>query len=162
MNAGYAPPDAWLHEDGGRIIGEACHIIDLFAYFTDARIASISSEKITPGSKAYLAQDNVSITLKYEDGSVANLIYTALGNSKYPKENLELYCDNKVYKMTDYKKLEMFGDPALTKELKEADKGHLQELIELYNFLIGETKTYLIDIEAINQTTKSTIITLYD
>jgi len=162
MNAGYAPPDAWLHEDGGRIIGEACHIIDLFTYFTDARIVSISSEKITPGTKAYLAQDNVSITLKYEDGSVANLIYTALGNSKYPKENLELYCDNKVYKMTDYKKLEMFGDPALTKELKEADKGHLQELIELYNFLIGETKTYLIDIEAINQTTKSTIITLYD
>ena len=56
---------------------------------------TVSVDKITPKTKAIFSTDNISVAVRYEDGSIANLIYTALGNSKYPKESLELYCDNK-------------------------------------------------------------------
>ena len=102
MNAGYIPPDSWVHEDGGRIIGEACHIIDLFTYLIDANIESYYVDKITPATEAFSSIDNISLNIRYKDGSLANLIYTALGNPGYPKENMELYCDNNVYRMTDY------------------------------------------------------------
>lgn len=158
MNAGYAPLDAWVHENGGRITGEACHIIDLFNYFTDSELESVSVDKITPNTKAILSTDNVSINIKYTDGSVANLIYTALGNSKYPKENLELYCDNKIFKMTDYSELEIFADRKNKKALKQQDKGHLQELIEFYDTLIGKNEKLPIELDNMIQTTKATFL----
>ncbi|MHA1753365.1 MAG: bi-domain-containing oxidoreductase [Candidatus Helarchaeota archaeon] len=158
MNAGYKPLDAWVHEDGGRIIGEGCHIIDLFNYFTESQIESISFDKITPNTKAISPTDNVSINLKYKDGSVANLIYTALGNSKYPKENMELYCDNIIYKMTDYIELEIFGDKITRKILKKQDKGHLQELMEFYDVLIGENENLPISLDDMVQTTKGSFL----
>jgi predicted dehydrogenase/threonine dehydrogenase-like Zn-dependent dehydrogenase len=160
MNAGYILLDAWVHEDGGRIIGEGCHIIDLFSYLTGSEIISVSKDKVTPTTKAISSTDNVSINLKYENGSIANLIYTALGNSKYPKENLELYCDNNIYKMTDYLELEIFGDKIRKQSLKEQDKGHLQELIEFYDTLTGKTDNLPIELNDVFQTTKATFLIL--
>jgi len=89
---------------------------------------------------------------------VANLIYTALGNSKYPKENLELYCDNKIYKMTDYLELEIFGDKINKTTLKKQDKGHLQELVEFHNTLIGENESLPIKLDDMAQTSKATFL----
>jgi len=158
MNAGYIPLDHWVHEDGGRIIGEGCHIIDLFNYFTESEIKSVSVDKINPNTKAISSNDNVSINIKYKDGSVANLIYTALGNSKYPKENLELYCDNIIYKVTDYLELEIFGDKITKEVLKQQDKGHLQELIEFHDTLIGKGEKLPIKLDDMIQTTKTTFL----
>ena len=158
MNAGYIPLDIWVHEDGGRIIGEGCHIIDLFNYFTGSDIESVSVDKINPNTKAISSTDNVSINIKYKDGSVANLIYTALGNSKYPKENLELYCDNKIYKMTDYLELEIFGDKINKIALEKQDKGHLQELIEFYDTIVGKNENLPIGFNDMVQTTKTTFL----
>jgi len=158
MNAGYIPLDHWVHEDGGRIIGEACHIIDLFNYFTESEIISVSVEKLTPTTKAVSSKDNLSVTLKYKDGSVANLIYTALGSTKYPKENLELYCDNSVYVIRDYLELEIYSGKLSKTVLKQQDKGHLQELIEFYDTLIGKNENLPIDLYDIEQTTKATFI----
>jgi predicted dehydrogenase/threonine dehydrogenase-like Zn-dependent dehydrogenase len=158
MNAGYIPLDSWVHEDGGRIIGEGCHIIDLFNYFTESDIMSVSVDKVTENTKAISSSDNVSISLKYKDGSVANLIYTALGNVKFPKENLELYCDNKIYKMTDYVGLEIIGDKNYESVLEQADKGHLQELIEYHDMLTGEDKDLVISMHDMIQATQATLL----
>ena len=91
-------------------------------------------------------------------GPIALIIYTALGNSKYPKENLELYCDNTIYKMTDYLELEIFEDKINKTNLKQADKGHLQELIEFHDTLIGKNENLPIKLDDIVQTTKATFL----
>ena len=158
MNAGYIPLDSWVHEDGGRMIGEGCHIFDLFNYFTESEIVSISVDKITRQTKAISAEDNVSISVKYMDGSVANLIYTALGNPKYPKEHLELYCDNKIYKMTDYIHLEIIGDKIQDTVLKQADKGHFQELVEYHGAIVGKTDKLPIKLDDMIQATEVTFL----
>lgn len=132
MNAGYIPLDHWVHgpEGGGRNIGEACHIYDLFTYLTGARLKSTTAAAITPTSGTYGRNDNFSATFAFEDGSVATLVYTALGSSDYPKEQAEVFCDGKVYVLDDYKALRVIGSPAAGVEVKLTDKGQAHEIAE--------------------------------
>ena len=143
MNAGYIPLDNWVHseEGGGRIIGEACHIFDLFNYFTEADVKSISVDRITPKTKHFSSQDNAVVTLKYNDGSICTLTYTALGNNQYPKEFCQIYFDGKILIIDNYKKLEFFGMKAKKLETRGPDKGQYEELIEFAKYIKGEIHT---------------------
>jgi predicted dehydrogenase len=138
MNAGYIPRDNWVHteEGGGRIVGEACHIFDLFNFFTEAEIESITVDRITAKTEHYGSRDNAVITLKYMDGSVCSLTYTALGNSQYPKEFCRIYFDGKIIVINDYKEIAGYG----IKKLKSAgsDKGYYGELIEFAKYIKGD------------------------
>jgi predicted dehydrogenase len=129
MNAGYIPADHWVHgpEGGGRNIGEACHIYDLFTALTGARVKSVSATALAPKTAFYRADDNFVATIAFEDGSVASLTYTALGNTKYPKEKMEVYSDGAVWALDDYKALSVTGR-AGGRDGKAAEKGHREEL----------------------------------
>lgn len=130
MNAGYIPLDHWVHgeEGGGRNLGEACHIYDLFTYLTGAKVSKIAAQAIRPTTGHYAAGDNFTATLTFEDGSVASLTYTALGSTEHPKEQMEVFFDGKVIALDDYKKLSGSGVrvPALIG--KVPDKGQKEEL----------------------------------
>jgi predicted dehydrogenase len=130
MNAGYIPLDHWVHteEGGGRNIGEACHIYDLFTYFTNSKVIDVSAHAITPKTNHYSRHDNFVASMHFEDGSVATLTYTALGSNKYPKEQLEVYVDGKVLVMNDYQKLDIVGVKAKGIQSKTMEKGQRQEL----------------------------------
>ena len=130
MNAGYLPPEHWTQtaEGGGRIVGEACHIIDLFQYFIGAKALEVSSTAISPNSEHILPSDNASITIRYEEGSVATLLYTSSGSIDYPKERMELFFDGKVVVLDDYKSLNCFGLHVKGWKSVIQDKGHLEEL----------------------------------
>jgi predicted dehydrogenase/threonine dehydrogenase-like Zn-dependent dehydrogenase len=130
MNAGYIPLDHWVHtkEGGGRNIGEACHIYDLFTYFTNSKVVKVTAHAITPKTSHYSRHDNFVATMHFEDGSVATLTYTALGSNKYPKEQMEVYVDGKVLVMNDYKSLTIIGAATKGIQSKTMDKGQKQEL----------------------------------
>jgi len=130
MNAGYIPLTHWVHgeEGGGRNIGEACHIYDLFNFFTDSEVASLEAKSISPKTDQFAKNDNFIATIKYKDGSLCNLIYTALGSKDHPKEEMEIFFDGKIIKMSDYKKLEVFGIKHKGLETKTIEKGHMEEL----------------------------------
>jgi len=155
MNAGYIPLDHWVHteEGGGRIIGEACHIFDLFNYFVDSEIDSISVNSINPKTKNISPRDNVVVTLKYKEGSICTLIYTALGDKSYPKESLEIYFDNKIIIMNDYKSLKGYGIKMANINSKFSNKGHYEELIAFAQ-AIKDGTNYPIPIWQIEQATK--------
>ena len=131
VNAGYIPLDHWVHteEGGGRIIGEACHMFDLFNYFTESEVESIDVSAISPKTEHISSKDNFVATLKYTDGSVCTLIYTALGPAELPKEYIEVYCDGKAFVIDDFKELRVYGSKAKGWKGSQ-DKGHLQELKE--------------------------------
>jgi len=131
VNAGYIPLDHWVHteEGGGRIIGEACHMFDLFNYFTESEVESIDVSAISPKTEHISSKDNFVATLKYTDGSVCTLIYTALGPAELPKEYIEVYCDGKTFVIDDFKELRVYGSKAKGWKGPQ-DKGHLQELKE--------------------------------
>ena len=115
-------------EGAGRNIGEACHIYDLFNFLTGAKPVSVSAHSIKPHTDYYSAKDNFVVTVSYDDGSVANLIYTAMGNSAYPKESMEIFYDNKMIALTDYKQLQGYGVKIKKIQTKASDKGQLEEI----------------------------------
>ncbi|MBF6617707.1 MAG: bi-domain-containing oxidoreductase [Candidimonas sp.] len=134
MNAGYIPLEHWVHgpEGGGRNIGEACHIYDLFtALVGTCAVESISAAAISPTARHWLKNDNFVATLKYADGSVCTLTYTALGDKSYPKERLDIFADGKVIVMDDYKSLQIHGGKHRGWNAQSADKGQFNELKQL-------------------------------
>ncbi|ODS23502.1 oxidoreductase [Candidatus Endobugula sertula] len=139
MNAGYIPLDNWVHgeEGGGRNLGEACHIYDLFTYLVDEKVVKIEVLAVRPQTKSYLMNDNFMVMLSFSDGSLANLTYSALGSHSYPKEQMEIYVDGKVIELDDYKTLEIFSSKKPTKmKAKYVDKGHKQEMVEFADALL--------------------------
>jgi len=137
MNAGFLPPDHWTQgpEGGGRNIGEACHIYDLFAYLAESEVESVNACAITPPSKRFQRNDNFTASVKFEDGSVCNLVYTAMGHPDVSKERMEVYCENTIIQMDDYKGLAIFGPSATFPALRRSEKGHLEELQEFATHL---------------------------
>jgi predicted dehydrogenase/threonine dehydrogenase-like Zn-dependent dehydrogenase len=128
MNAGYVPPDHWVHgpEGGGRNVGEACHVYDVFDALTQAGVASVTARSIAPGGR-FLANDNFVATIAYEDGSVCALTYTALGHRDHPKERLEVFADGSVLTLDDYKSLSVTGSGDGWRAATQ-QKGHREEL----------------------------------
>lgn len=131
MNAGYIPLDHWVHgpEGGGRNIGEACHIYDLFnSLIGTPHVEAVNAYSITPSSKQWARNDNFVATLKYADGSVCTLTYTALGDKSYPKERMEVFADGRVLTMDDYKSVTVHGGKHKGWSSAAMQKGQLEEL----------------------------------
>jgi predicted dehydrogenase len=131
LNAGYIALDHWVHgsHGGGRNIGEACHMYDVFRFLTGAPAVSISATPIDPGELPYRRNDNFSATIGYEDGSLAHLLYTALGpKTGLGKERIEVFCDGETYIVDDFKRLIKASDESVLWQSSETDKGHYEEL----------------------------------
>lgn len=156
MNAGHIPLDQWVHEHGGRIVGEACHLIDLMTFFTESKIASISVEKISPNNSKIGSSDNVSIVLKYEDGSVCNIQYFAVGSKLISKEYMEVHFDEKTIILDDYKSLKGYGLKINEINLSRSNKGQKEELISLYETIKGTSNNWPIELWDMIQTTEIT------
>lgn len=154
MNAGFIPLDHWVHEDGGRIIGEGCHLIDLMNFLTGSKIASVSYEHLRPSTGKFNAEDNVMMILRYEDGSVCSIHYFAVGSKQMGKEYMEVHFDESVIVMDDYKSLK--GSGIKVKEVSSSlpSKGQLEELDRLYDTLSGKTKEWPIALWDMLQTTE--------
>ncbi|MFT5723129.1 MAG: putative dehydrogenase/threonine dehydrogenase-like Zn-dependent dehydrogenase [Bacteroidia bacterium] len=152
MNAGYIPLSHWTHESGGRIVGEACHLIDLMTHLTGSKISSISTEHLTPKTDKFSKHDNRSIILKYEDGSVCHVQYFAVGSKKLAKEFMEVHFDEKSIIMEDYKRLKGYGVSVKDVSSSISNKGQFEELKALH-ICIKEDGTWPIPLWDMIQTT---------
>ncbi|MHB8336543.1 MAG: bi-domain-containing oxidoreductase [Ignavibacteriaceae bacterium] len=153
MNAGFIPFDHWVHEHGGRIVGEACHIIDLMSYFTESKIKTISYESLTPSTNKFSDSDNKSIILKFEDGSVCTIEYLAVGSKEFPKEYMEIHFDEKTIVLDDYKLLKGFSIKINELKTNKNEKGHLEELLSLYDMLTGSISNHNFNFNSVFDTT---------
>jgi len=141
MNAGYIPLDHWVQgpEGGGRNIGEACHIYDLFTFLTNAKYAQVITKRIQPQTEDFSSQDNFVCTVSFAEGSVATLTYTALGSKDYPKEKMEIFTDGEVIVMEDFKTVEIIGTGERGVKTRVMEKGLKEELYSFAMALKGES-----------------------
>lgn len=156
INAGFKATNDAIHEHGGRIVGEACHFIDLITYLAGSSIVSVNVEKLSPTNNQIRSDDNVAIVLKYKDGSVGNLQYFATGNKGYQKENLEVHFDGKTIVMDDFKKLTGYGVNPKEMDGKTPEKGQYEELLHLYDAVTNGQ--WAIDLEDMIHTTQATFL----
>lgn len=141
LNGGYIPLDHWVQDNqgGGRNIGEACHMYDVFRSLSGSPVSSIKADAIDPRQLPYARNDNFCAQITYEDGSLGNLIYTALGSKEgMPKERIEVFCDNESYVIEDFKSLLRCSDGKIIWQDADPDKGHSEELRQLGEALAGE------------------------
>ncbi len=125
MNAGFIPSEVWVHDlktGGGRIIGEACHFIDLCSFLTDSIVTSVCMNAM--GENPEENTDNASILLRYKDGSNAVINYFANGSKSYSKERVEIYTQEKTLVLDNWRELKGYGCKGFTKMKKSMDKGH--------------------------------------
>lgn len=159
MNAGYIPPDNWVHgeEGGGRVIGEACHIFDLFSYFTEEHPVSIYVNAISPSTQNVSNRDNLVVSIKYDRGSVATLTYCANGNRNFAKETCQIFCDNNTYMIDDYKETVLYEGKIQKFATKGADKGHLKELEE-FAIACKQGNRFLIPLDELIETSNISFV----
>jgi predicted dehydrogenase/threonine dehydrogenase-like Zn-dependent dehydrogenase len=129
MNAGYLPPEHWVHgaEGGGRVLGEACHIFDLFRFLVGAPAVKVCATGVRAARRDVSPTDNFTVTICYAEGSVCTLLYTAQGGRDLAKEAMELHCDGRSFLLDDYRRLRGFG-AKVNLLTKGQEKGHREEL----------------------------------
>jgi len=135
MNAGFIPPEVWVHDmksGGGRILGEACHYIDLISYLAGSHVVEVSMKAM--GTNPKVNTDMASIHLKYSNGTLGVLNYFANGHKAYAKERVEVYYQTKNLILDNFRRLDGygFGKGFSSKLLKtKQDKGHFTQFKQL-------------------------------
>ncbi|MCW5656400.1 MAG: bi-domain-containing oxidoreductase [Burkholderiaceae bacterium] len=124
INAGAIPADHWIQDPaigGGRLVGEACHFIDLVRFLVAAPIASVRVDRMHMATR-----DTATIHLAFADGSIATIAYLSNGSKAFPKERLEVFAAGRVLQLDNFRRLAGFGWPGFSSmNLWRQDKGQL-------------------------------------
>lgn len=127
MNAGVIPVDHWSQDvetGGGRIIGEACHFIDLMRFLADSEIVTVQCQKLGTTPILDVTEDKAAIILGFADGSFGTIHYLANGSASFPKERIEVFVAGRVLQLDNFRSLKGFGWPGFKKmNLWRQDKG---------------------------------------
>lgn len=160
MNAGFIPKDVWVQDmktGGGRIIGEACHFIDLMQFLSGSRVSAVvmSGLGIHPEENT----DNAIITLRFENGAQGVIHYFSNGSKSYPKERIELYTQGRTLVIDNFRKMSGNGFSRFSSMRSGLDKGHKTQ----FKTLVDNIKTTgqpLIPFEDIINTTQASFAAL--
>jgi predicted dehydrogenase/threonine dehydrogenase-like Zn-dependent dehydrogenase len=127
-NAGFIPRDSWIQdsENGGRIVGELCHFVDWARAVVGCPMQAVTAAAL-PDAGRY-SRDNVTVTISFEDGSVANLLYLANGDRAVGKEYFEVFCAGGIARMDDFKTLSLSRNGKTGVSKGGRDKGHRREM----------------------------------
>jgi polar amino acid transport system substrate-binding protein len=128
VNAGCQPDDHWVHDHevgGGRILGEACHFVDLCYFLAGAKAVSVSAVPMAAEPQNF---DSFTANLAFADGTVASLVYLSNGNKAMPKEHIEVSTGGFSAEIDDFKKVTYFGKTVTKTKLPKQDKGHAAEM----------------------------------
>jgi predicted dehydrogenase/threonine dehydrogenase-like Zn-dependent dehydrogenase len=161
MNAGYLGTDHWIQstQHRGRIVGEACHILELFCSLTDAQPVTIMASPLRGTTSDLLITDNFVATVTMSDGSCCSLTYTSLGDARMGKELMEIQYDGKSIVMRDFMELSGYGLPtAFNKKTTTQDKGHQALIQQFFDTVQGRRATAPIPVQRILDATMATLI----
>lgn len=127
VNAGEIPADHWTQDKavgGGRIIGEACHFIDLMRFLAGSAITEVSAVSMAGVEGVACGDDRAAITLRFADGSFGTIHYLSNGHKSFPKERVEVFAAGRILQLDNFRKLTGYGWPGFKKlNLWSQDKG---------------------------------------
>ncbi|HUS09402.1 MAG TPA: bi-domain-containing oxidoreductase [Pyrinomonadaceae bacterium] len=143
VNAGAIPLNHWTQDPavgGGRVIGEGCHYIDLLRFLVGVNIDSVFASQIDTKDAGGVADDKMTITISFTDGSLGTIHYFANGHKSFPKERLEVFCAGRVLKLDNFRKLQGYGWRGFNKmNLWRQDKGHSGEIAAFISAITNRT-----------------------
>ena len=149
VNAGGLPQGHWLLDPeigGGRLIGEGCHFFDFMSWLLDSDAVSVIAQSAGDSS------DDISVVVKYNNGSIGTLIYTALGSAEFSKERIEVFAGGGVGVIDDFRSLSLYRLPGKSRKLRVSDKGHLPLLDHFLRAVRGEQSLTINALDGLNAT----------
>ena len=155
MNAGFIPANVWVHDmktGGGRIIGEACHYIDLISFLTGSKVKAVCMNAM--GANPEENTDNASILLRYENGSTGVINYFANGSKAYAKERVEVFSQERTLIMDNFRETKGYGIKGFSKLKTSLDKGHRNQFHRLIK-AVQNGGTALIPFDSLVNTTRA-------
>jgi predicted dehydrogenase/threonine dehydrogenase-like Zn-dependent dehydrogenase len=161
INSAGMKKEHWINdpvEGGGAIIGEGCHFFDFCNWIVGRDPVQIYAEKISSNDVSVVDANNVISTIRYDDGSVASIIYTTMGNESFPKERIEIFVDNGVIAIDDFKELVITGLDGTGEKSKRIEKGQFELINEYGKLLKGEYRNT--DLPSVDDGVKATICSL--
>ena len=161
VNAGAVPKEVWVQDEeagGGRIIGEGCHFVDFCEFLTGSEPVNVYADCISSGDQRITPEDSAVITIRYADGSIANIQYIALGSSDLPKERVEVFADGKVAVMEDFVETRFFGGS--DKRLKTKQNKGFDAEVEAFLHAVRTGGPSPIPFESLARTTRTTFAVL--
>jgi polar amino acid transport system substrate-binding protein len=158
VHAGFIPKNHWVQDpsQGGRIIGEGCHFIDVMQFLTGARPVKVYADAIRSANSKVNDADNCSITISFSDGSLGILQYLANGDSSVPKEYCEVYGGGRTAIMNNFKSVEMFNGGKQIRKTFDGKKGHTEEVHHFIEAVSGKVP-HVLTFESLYATTLVTI-----
>jgi predicted dehydrogenase/threonine dehydrogenase-like Zn-dependent dehydrogenase len=147
VNAGAIAADHWTQDPmtgGGRIVGEACHFIDLLRFLAGSPIV-----RATKVATADSTGDTASLSLTFEDGSIGTIHYFANGDKGYPKERIEAFAGGRILQLDNFRRLRGFGWPGFTSiRANGQDKGQKACAVEFIATVVrgGDVATSTIEL----------------
>lgn len=160
MNAGFIPRDVWVQDmktGGGRIIGEACHFIDLMQFFSGSKVSSVVMSGL--GVHPEENTDNAIITIRFENGAHGVINYFSNGSKSYPKERIELYTQGRTLVIDNFRKMTGYGFGRFSAMRAGLDKGHKNQFKALVD-TVKSSGQPLIPFDDLVNTTKATFAAL--
>ena len=132
VNAGYLPNDSWVHDPevgGGRLLGEVCHFIDFLHYLSGSQAVQVRAVALSGTLGQYRRDDNFMLSLTFRDGSVGDIIYTAKGTKSFSRERVEVFGDESVAVIEDFRRgLLVQGGRSRTLKKLSMDMGYRGEM----------------------------------
>ncbi|MGZ6251298.1 MAG: bi-domain-containing oxidoreductase [Candidatus Chromulinivorax sp.] len=161
INVGFIAQEQWLQRKmgSGRLIGEACHIFEMFLFLVKSQPIAVSVESLKPTNTYVFPTDNFTAQISFADGSICTLLYTSLGHGATGKERMEIFFDSKTIIMDDYVSLQGFGLPfSFNEEVKQPNTGN-EALINAFLRAVKESD-YIppVSFERMNKATELTLI----
>ncbi|MGB3548092.1 MAG: Gfo/Idh/MocA family oxidoreductase, partial [Saprospiraceae bacterium] len=150
---GHIPADSWVHDmrsGGGRIVGEACHLIDLISYFTRSPVQAVVMNAMGPQTPENT--DNASLLLRYENGSQGVINYFSNGSKGYAKERIEIYSLGRTAVIDNFRRTTGYDFKRINGGSRQ-DKGHFEQF-RRFHLALTEGSSPIIPYEELINTSK--------
>jgi predicted dehydrogenase/threonine dehydrogenase-like Zn-dependent dehydrogenase len=166
VNAGHISADSWVQSidvGGGRIIGEACHFIDLMSHLVGRPVIAVFAIEMGDAAGVETSADKMTINLEFDDGSHGTLHYFANGSKEFPKERIEVFSEGRIFQLDNFRKLNVSGE-SFSNKIKLSNllpsflgqnKGHEAGFLEFLES-VGKNKDCPIDFDEIENTMLAT------
>ena len=167
VNAGRISKDhaaAWVHDPdvgGGRIIGEVCHFIDTMQALTGAHPVDLHAIGLNPRQSGLVADDVITLSISFDDGSLGTVHYFSNGNNSFPKERLEVFGQEKIAVIDDWRSLELIaGGKSNSRTSATMQKGYAEEADAFLDAC--QTGEAPVPVQALIETTLVTLLAVED
>ena len=149
VNGGLAPEDHWVRDaaQGGRVIGEVCHFVDLVTFLASAQLEEVYAHSSNYDLAAGV--EDIQINLRFSSGTTGTISYVTSNDAPISKEHLQIWARNQVIDLDDFEEGWFYRNGSQrTARWRGRNKGHAEGVAAFHQTLRqgGESPTPFADV----------------